>query len=327
MKRTHHLLAAVTLGTVLAAGLLAAPASAATTGTWAQYPSGAALYEAQVQQPIDSANTSNWSAKSKGAIPVKFQLKSGSGPAVFESILSDSDAANDYAFMSFTPDPGITFNDITTLKTDYAVTLGNCHGGSMRWSVRVSPTESVFIYYGDFPNFADCTTNSQSGVNMIGLGDLRYDTSQIVGGTFYDSYAHAQALVGTRQVIRASLVLDSGWAGDQRMTISNTTVNDNVHQWDAGGTGGLTRTCDLPDAQIQVTKIAGADPGPVNEQPVQGSLADSGNAFRTVDCMYMYNLSVPSLKGVGKYRVEVIIDGDPVPTSTSASGQVLFDLK
>ena len=28
------------------------------------------------------------------------------------------------------------------------------------------------------------------------MSDLRYDTSQIPGGTFYDSYAHAQTLMG-----------------------------------------------------------------------------------------------------------------------------------
>ena len=49
---------------------------------------------------------------------------------------------------------------------------------------------------------------------MINLADLRYDTSQ-VGGTFYDTYANAMTLVGDMAIIRASLVLDSGWAGDQ----------------------------------------------------------------------------------------------------------------
>ena len=42
--------------------------------------------------------------------------------------------------------------------------------------------KALFIYYGDSPNFTDCTTNSQTGANMIGLGDLRYDTSQYPEG-------------------------------------------------------------------------------------------------------------------------------------------------
>ena len=39
-----------------------------------------------MQQPINTANTSNWNSKSKGAIPVMFKLSSTTGPAVFESI-------------------------------------------------------------------------------------------------------------------------------------------------------------------------------------------------------------------------------------------------
>jgi len=57
---------------------------------------------------------------------------------------------------------------------------------------------------------------------------LRYDTSQ-VGGTFYDSYANAQTLVGTLNALRASLVIDSGWfAGDQTLNISNVTLRSMV---------------------------------------------------------------------------------------------------
>ena len=53
-------------------------------GTWSQYPAGATEDQAAVQQPINTANTSNWNSKSKGAIPVMFKLSSTTGPAVFE---------------------------------------------------------------------------------------------------------------------------------------------------------------------------------------------------------------------------------------------------
>jgi hypothetical protein len=58
----------------LIASLICASVASATTGTWTQYPSGATEYKAQVQQPINTANTSNWSSKSKGGIPVMFKL-------------------------------------------------------------------------------------------------------------------------------------------------------------------------------------------------------------------------------------------------------------
>jgi hypothetical protein len=164
-------------------------------------------------------------------IPVKFGLSTATetttttGPVVFQSIYSDVTGDNDFSFLSFTPASELLFKDITTLKADYNFTLGNCGGGSLRWSVRVSPTQSVFIYYGTWPNFTDCSgLASQSGVNLISLSDLRFDTGQ-VGGTFYDDYAGALALVGTMPIVRASLVLDGGGAGDQRLTLTSATVN------------------------------------------------------------------------------------------------------
>jgi hypothetical protein len=328
MKHLKHLGAAVALGALVVAGLLVSPASAATTtGAWEQYPTtGTAGTVAEIQQPINTANTSNWSSKSKGAIPVMFKLSTGAGPAAFESIGSDVSPDNDFAYMSFTPDASTTFAQITNLSTNYSFTLGNCHGGSLRWSVRTSSTQRVFIYYGDAPNFTDCTTNSQNGTNMIGLADLRYDTSQYPGGTFYDSYAHTLTLVGSTPVIRASLVIDSGWGGDQRLNVSTTKVNDNAYQF-VSAAGAFTQTCALPAADIQVTGLTSNPDGSVNEEPVQGSLADDGSAFRVVDCKYQYILSIPSLLGKGNYQVEILIGDVSVPTPASPAGQVKFDLK
>ena len=320
---------AMGVGALFVAGLMASPASAATTtGTWSQYPTGATAYQAQIQQPINTANTSNWSSKSKGAIPVQFKLSSAIGAAVFESIGSDTNTANDYAWAAFSPE-SLTFSEISTLSTDYAFSLGNCHGGSLRWEIGTAKG-ALYIYYGDAPNFTDCTTNSQSGTNMVGLSDLRYDTSH-VGGTFYDTYANALGFIGNEPVDYAALIVDSGWwnapNGDQRATVSNITVNDNVYQWDAGGSGSYAPTCSLPAATIEVNGLNTDPNGAVNEEPVQGSLADDGNAFRVVDCKYQYILSIPSLHGKGQYRVEILIDNASVPTPGSPGGKVTFDLK
>jgi hypothetical protein len=173
------------------------------------------------------------------------------------------------------------------VKADYAFTLGNCGGGSLRWSVRVDVGNdgnsandgSVFIYYGAYPNFTDCNgSNSQSGQNMMGQPDLRYDPTQ-VGGTFYDTYAHTQTRVGNLPVVRVSLVIDSGWFepppvgthGDQKLNISNVTVNDNTF---VPLSGPPTQTCNLPVATIKVTKLSGDGAGPINE-PVSVEPADN----------------------------------------------------
>lgn len=325
MNRKSRLAVVAALGALIT-GLMIPPAAADTAGTWSQYPTGSEVYRAQVQQPINTANTSNWSHRSKGGIPVMFKLEVGSGPAAFESIGSDTNPDNDFAFVSFTPSSPLLFSEITELSATYAFTSGNCHGGALRWSVRVSPTQSVFIYYGDLPNFTDCTTNNQSGVNLISLTDLRYDTSQ-VGGTFYDDYAGALALVGNMPIIRASLVLDAGWAGDQRLAAGTTaTVNGNTYTWQSGG-GAFTPTCDLPPATIEVDTSDPVVDGSLNEAAVQGSLADEGNAFRVVDCKYQYILSIPSLEGAGTYWVVIKIDDTVVPTPGSPGGKVKFDLK
>jgi len=318
---------------------MASPVAAATPGTWEQYPTGATEYQAEIQQPINTANTSNWNSKSKGAIPVMFKLSSRLGPAAFESIGSDTNLDNDYAYASFTPDSSspLTFNQIVTLKTDYAFTLGDCHGGSLRWSIRTSSTQSLWIYYGAYPQFGNggvngCTPTStlgvnQSGVNMINQPDLRYDTSQYVPGTQYNSYAGAKAIMGDLPILHATLVIDSGWGGDQRLNVSNTTVNDSVYQFVSSGGGAFAPTCDLPAATIQVGKTDPVADGAINEEPVQSSLVDSGNTFRVVDCKYQYVLSIPSLAGGGTYYVEIKINGVRVPTPASPGGSVRFDLK
>jgi hypothetical protein len=279
-------------------------------GTWDAYPGQSATYSAAIQQPINADGTSNFKANGKAVIPVKFALSQGTGPFVFESIYSDASPDNDYSFLSFTPNSTVTFNDIMALSAAYAFTTGNCHGGALRWSVRTSDTQAVFIYYGDYPNFTDCTTTSQSGTNMIGLPDLRYDTSQYPGGTFYDTYAHAQALIGTTPIIRVSLVLDAGWAGDQVLTLSSATVSTGTFS-DTFTPGPIippTPTCPTSPAYIGITKLGASPTGDVNEpQTIQPQ--DNDGVFRIVDCKYLYNLATSSLMGAGTYNVYATIDG------------------
>jgi hypothetical protein len=289
-------------------------------GTWELYPPQTASYVTAVQQPVNVDGTSNFKSTGKAVIPLKFSLATGSGPVVFQSIGSDTDLDNDFSYLSFTPDAQLLFSEIGNLSAVYNFTQGNCHGGALRWSVRVSATQSVFIYYGDYAAFTDCTTagpaTNQSGLNMISLTDLRFDTSQ-VGGTFYDTYTNALGLVGNMPIIRASLVLDGGWAGDQVLSPSNVTVNTNTF---VPAAGGVTPTCDLPPATIQITKTSGSPLGGVNE-PLTVQPGDDNSQFRIVDCKYMYNLATASLSGPGTYSVEVVIDGTP------AAGAATFDLR
>lgn len=326
-------------------------ASPTTNGTWTAYPGQSVsiststtthtVYQANVRSPINADGSSNW-PKKRGVIPVQFDLSSATatdttttttiGPFLFESIFSDSNSDNDYSFLSFTPSSTLLFKDITILKADYSFTTGDCHGGALRWSVRVSSSQSVFIYYGDYPGFTDCTTNNQSGVNLIALSDLRYDTSQ-VGGTFYDNYAGAIALVGNMPILRTSIVLDAGWGGDQVVNLTSATVNDNTFTPLPPGTtstttttvGSFSPTCDLPVAKLQWSKTDPYPDGSINEgESIQPR--DTGEFYRIVDCKYLYNLDVSSLdpnlatRG-GTYFVYVEIGG------TLVNSPAKFDLK
>ena len=94
--------------------------------------------------PHGTSNRDNLTAAPVRNVCVRCHAEK-TGPFVFESIGSDTDADNDYSFASFTPSSPLLFSEITDLSAAYAFTLGDCHGGALRWSVRVSertPTSS-----------------------------------------------------------------------------------------------------------------------------------------------------------------------------------------
>jgi hypothetical protein len=364
-----------------------------TAGTWTLVPeqsvttttstSTSTLYETQVRPPINADGSSNW-PKKRGVIPVQFQLNSATktttttttvtGPARFESVLSDNPPDqslfgasgsfgtqdNDFSFLRFVPDGDLAFTDLTELAADYAFLEGNCQGGSLRWQVTVDTDGdtvgdgALFIYYGSPPSFDSCKDLvSQSGDNLIGLSDVRYDTSQI-GGTFYDTFASALTLIGDANVLRASLVLDSGWVGcpnppdddpdlgqvggvgcqDQRVNLTAATANGTGYEPLAEGTtssststtSSFAPTCSLPQAKIEIVKDNDDPNGQVNETPDSVQNKDTGVYFRNVDCKYIYNLDVSTLGPEGSrggtYRVYANIDGTRITTSPAK-----FDLK
>jgi len=75
-------------------------------------------------------------------------------------------------------------------------------------------------------------------------------------------------------------------------------------------------TCQLPQATISLTRIAGAFLGSIDESTYLSS-ADSGSNFRidSANCQYLYNLATRSL-GPGTYTVNILIDGNIVGNAT-----------
>ena len=64
-------------------------------GTWVAYPGAQSVFQTQVQQPINADGSSSFKSNNKAVIPVKFGLSAGTGPLVFESIYSNSEADDD----------------------------------------------------------------------------------------------------------------------------------------------------------------------------------------------------------------------------------------
>lgn len=150
------------------------------------------------------------------------------GTLTLTSQTGDSDSDNDYSVAVFDVPTGMTFASLDSLSVDYNVTDDGCMGGSPRFQVRVdtgSDIKNIFAYLGPAPNYTDCALNSWSNSGDLLASGRALDTSQLPGGTFYDTYEHALAAYGSYPVISVQLVADAGWAaGDSEQTI----LADNV---------------------------------------------------------------------------------------------------
>src|ERR1700693_5176750 len=156
----------------------------------------------------------------------------------------------------------------------------------------------------DPPGQSCAGTNSGSGQKLI-TTSLSANRFEMLGGwgvpgPLYTTYADALASTngGTDLVIGAQLTLDSGFAGDQRVDVSNVTVNDNT--WVPKTTettttttvdGPYAKTCTLPAAELRWAKNNVTADGAINEaESIQPK--DTGKFYRQVDCKYIYHLDV-----------------------------------
>src|SRR5262245_27062740 len=112
----------------------------ATAGTWTHFPPQQTTYKVAARPPIKADGSSVFSAGS--VIPLKFKLATGTSVFLFDSVWSNNNppdregiSDDNFAFLSFTPAAPTMFSAITNLSADYSFALGNCQGGSLRWSV------------------------------------------------------------------------------------------------------------------------------------------------------------------------------------------------
>lgn len=153
----------------------------------------------------------------------------GGGAVLFEqSVCADGyptcilDGTLTFGDMVMYPLRGATLDELTNLQTDYYVEHGCFGGGSPRFSIVVSNgTETgtlpeIHVYLGTYPDFADCPSPDtwlSTGNFATDAAGLRWDTSQLCPGTFYNNYSGAVACANSLgYTINAILVAtDGGW--------------------------------------------------------------------------------------------------------------------
>ncbi len=140
-----------------------------------------------------------------------------------------------YGGIDFSVSPGTTFGSISNLGTDYMFTAASCGGGAPRFQINVDGV-NAFVYIGPPPNYTNCPTNVWVSTGNLVAPAAFVDTSQLPGGTFYDTFAAADAKYGTHAVTGIQLVIDGSFAfqaGTQTVVVDNVMINDTTYTFES----------------------------------------------------------------------------------------------
>jgi hypothetical protein len=148
----------------------------------------------------------------------------------------------DYGFAGVQMPAGITVDEVTQLSYDTFYQSGlSCGGGSPRFQLAVDlndngtfepqpggPDGNIFVYAGAVPPFTGCPSGVWIHNDPIAEGGLRWDTTQLGTGIFYDSRAGAIAAAGAHNVLSVGVAWDSWWMqpGRSIVWVDNIRVND-----------------------------------------------------------------------------------------------------
>jgi hypothetical protein len=130
--------------------------------------------------------------------------------------------------IDFSIPAGTTFSQIQNLGTDYQFTAGSCGGGAPRFQLNVDGV-NAFVYIGPPPSYTGCPQAIWANTGNLATPAGFVDTSQLPGGTFYDTFVAADLKYGSDVVTGIQLVTDAGWffvGGIQTVLVDNVMIND-----------------------------------------------------------------------------------------------------
>jgi hypothetical protein len=159
-------------------------------------------------------------------------IVSGGNPGNAAQI--SNSASPNYGGVDYTGTGVATLSDLNNLSTDYKFTQGSCELGSPRFVASITNgtnSGNIMFYIGPTPNYASCPQNVWSSTGNLAAPTNLVDTSQLPGGTFYDTYASAQAKYGNYTVTDL-FVVDDDYANTQTVLLDNTQVNSTTFNYD-----------------------------------------------------------------------------------------------
>ena len=143
-----------------------------------------------------------------------------------------------YSGIDFVVPANLTINDLNELGTDYKFTASSCATGSPRFGIELAgySGKAIFVYIGPPPNYTGCPPNVWTNTGNLLTPTSLVDISQLPGGTFYDTWAAAQARYSGQIVTDIFLVSDngpgSGRLGSQTVLIDNTDANGTIYDYE-----------------------------------------------------------------------------------------------
>lgn len=139
-----------------------------------------------------------------------------------------------YSGIDFKVPAGLTFAGVNNLSTDYDFTINSCGGGSPRFQINIAGV-SAFVYIGPPPNYTGCPMNVWTNTGNLATPVSFVDTSQLPGGTFYDTFATADAKYGSDAVTGIQLVVDGAFFfpsnPQQDVRVDNIVINSKTYSF------------------------------------------------------------------------------------------------